>query len=64
MARPASAHRHVTVARYHLGDWTESWEKFAKRAAATGDWELCRETRARQRSDVAMPETSTRAIVR
>ena len=41
---------------YHLGDWTETWEKFAKRAAA-GDWELSGlETLARQRTGV-MPET-------
>jgi len=46
---------------YHLGDWTEVWEKFAKRAAA-GDWELSgRETLARQREGV-MPETSVRAV--
>jgi len=46
---------------YHLGDWTEMWETFAKRAAA-GDWELTGfETLKRQRSGV-MPETSTRAI--
>src|SRR5215469_9839188 len=35
---------------YHLGDWTEMWETFAKRAA-TGDWELSGlETLERQRS--------------
>jgi 4-hydroxy-3-polyprenylbenzoate decarboxylase len=46
---------------YHLGDWTETWEKFAKRAAA-GDWELSGlETLARQRGGV-MPETSVRAV--
>src|ERR1700722_7066546 len=44
---------------YHLGDWTETWEKFAKRAAA-GDWEMSGlETLARQRGGV-MPETSGR----
>jgi UbiD family decarboxylase len=46
---------------YHLGDWTETWEKFAQRAAA-GDWELSGvETLARQRGGV-MPETSVRAV--
>jgi 4-hydroxy-3-polyprenylbenzoate decarboxylase len=46
---------------YHLGDWTETWEQFARRAAA-GDWELSGvDTLARQRSGV-MPETSVRAV--
>jgi UbiD family decarboxylase len=46
---------------YELGDWTERWETFARRAAA-GDWELSgRETAARQRRGV-MPETSVRAV--
>jgi len=46
---------------YHLGDWTETWEKFAKRTAA-GDWEQSGlETLARQRSGV-MPETSVREV--
>ncbi len=46
---------------YHLGDWTDIWETFARRAAA-GDWELSgRETLARQRGGV-MPETSVRAV--
>ena len=46
---------------YHLGDWTDTWEKFANRAAA-GDWELSgEETLARQRGGV-MPETSVRAV--
>jgi UbiD family decarboxylase len=46
---------------YHLGDWTETWEKFAQRAAA-GDWEMSGlETLARQRGGV-MPETSVRAV--
>jgi 4-hydroxy-3-polyprenylbenzoate decarboxylase len=46
---------------YHLGDWTATWEEFARRAAA-GDWELSgRETLARQRGGV-MPETSVRAV--
>ncbi len=46
---------------YHLGDWTEVWETFARRAAA-GDWEVTgRETLARQRGGV-MPETSVRAV--
>jgi UbiD family decarboxylase len=46
---------------YHLGDWTDVWETFARRAAA-GDWEISgRETLARQRGGV-MPETSVRAV--
>jgi 4-hydroxy-3-polyprenylbenzoate decarboxylase len=46
---------------YHLGDWTDTWEQFARRAAA-GDWELSGiETLARQRGGV-MPETSVRAV--
>ncbi len=46
---------------YELGDWTERWETFARRAAA-GDWELSgAETLARQRPGV-MPETSVRAV--
>ncbi len=46
---------------YHLGDWTDVWETFARRAAA-GDWEISgRETLARQRSGV-MPETSVRTF--
>jgi 4-hydroxy-3-polyprenylbenzoate decarboxylase len=44
---------------YTLGDWTETWEAFARRTIA-GDWEETgRETLARQRSDVT-PETPTR----
>jgi UbiD family decarboxylase len=47
---------------YHLGDWTETWEKFAKRAAV-GDWELSgEETLKRQRGGDIMPETSVRAV--
>jgi 4-hydroxy-3-polyprenylbenzoate decarboxylase len=46
---------------YQLGDWTEAWETFARRAAA-GDWELSGlETMARQRGGV-MPETSIREV--
>jgi len=46
---------------YHLGDWTDAWENFARRAAA-GDWEISGlETLARQRGGV-MPETSVRAV--
>jgi UbiD family decarboxylase len=46
---------------YELGDWTERWETFARRATS-GDWELSgRETLARQRGGV-MPETSVRAV--
>jgi 4-hydroxy-3-polyprenylbenzoate decarboxylase len=44
---------------YGLGDWTDRWETFARRAA-TGDWELSGEdTLARQRSGV-MPEEPAR----
>ena len=44
---------------YSLGDWTEAWETFARRAVA-GDWEVTgRETFARQRTGVA-PETPTK----
>jgi 4-hydroxy-3-polyprenylbenzoate decarboxylase len=46
---------------YQLGDWTERWETFARRAT-TGDWEVSgAETLARQRGGV-MPETSVRAV--
>jgi UbiD family decarboxylase len=45
---------------YTLGDWTDTWETFARRAAA-GDWEANgRETLAQQRAGVT-PETPTRA---
>jgi 4-hydroxy-3-polyprenylbenzoate decarboxylase len=41
---------------YTLGDWTETWEKFARRAVA-GDWELNGlETAQRVREGVE-PET-------
>ena len=44
---------------YGLGDWSDRWETFARRAA-TGDWELSgRETLAAQRSDT-MPESPAR----
>jgi 4-hydroxy-3-polyprenylbenzoate decarboxylase len=44
---------------YTLGDWTETWETFARRATV-GDWESTgRETLARQRTGVT-PETSTK----
>jgi UbiD family decarboxylase len=44
---------------YTLGDWTDSWETFARRATA-GDWEATgRETLARQRTGLE-PETPTR----
>jgi 4-hydroxy-3-polyprenylbenzoate decarboxylase len=44
---------------YTLGDWTDAWETFARRAAM-GEWEATgRETLARQRTGV-MPETPTR----
>jgi UbiD family decarboxylase len=46
---------------YTLGDWTQSWERFAQRATA-GDWELNgEETLARRRSDVT-PETPVRKV--
>jgi len=42
-----------------LGDWTDTWETFGRRAAM-GEWETTgRETLARQRTGV-MPETPTR----
>jgi 4-hydroxy-3-polyprenylbenzoate decarboxylase len=44
---------------YGLGDWTDRWETFARRAAA-GDWELTgRETFAHQRGGLT-PETPAR----
>ncbi len=44
---------------YTLGDWTQSWERYARRATA-GDWEQNgKETIARRRSDVT-PETPVR----
>ena len=44
---------------YTLGDWTNTWERYAQRAAA-GDWEQNGiDTQARQRGD-ATPEMSTR----
>jgi 4-hydroxy-3-polyprenylbenzoate decarboxylase len=44
---------------YSLGDWTDRWETFARRAAA-GDWELSgNDTLARQRGGV-MPEAPAR----
>jgi 4-hydroxy-3-polyprenylbenzoate decarboxylase len=44
---------------YTLGDWSDAWETFARRATM-GDWETTgRETLARQRTGV-MPETPTR----
>jgi 4-hydroxy-3-polyprenylbenzoate decarboxylase len=46
---------------YTLGDWTNTWERFARRAAA-GEWEQNGiETLARQRSDVT-PEMPTRKM--
>jgi hypothetical protein len=52
--------RHSPWHGYTLGEWTETWETLARRAAA-GDWETTgRETLARQRTGVA-PETPTRA---
>src|SRR6266436_469158 len=44
---------------YGLGDWTDRWETFARRAA-TGDWELTgSDTLARQRGGLT-PETPAR----
>jgi 4-hydroxy-3-polyprenylbenzoate decarboxylase len=46
---------------YTLGDWTETWTRFAERAAA-GDWEKNgEETLARQRGGLT-PETSVRRV--
>ena len=43
---------------YTLGDWNDTWEKFAQRAVS-GDWELSGlETLARRRDDLS-PETPT-----
>jgi hypothetical protein len=44
---------------YDLGDWTDRWETFARRAAS-GDWERSgRDTLARQRGGL-LPETPAR----
>jgi len=46
---------------YTLGDWTNTWERYAQRATA-GDWEQSgEETIARRRSDVT-PETPVRKV--
>ena len=46
---------------YTLGDWTDTWERYA-RCATAGDWEQNgKETIARRRSDVT-PETPVRKI--
>ena len=46
---------------YTLGDWTDTWERYAQRATA-GDWEQNgKETLARQRGDVT-PETPVRKV--
>ncbi|MCC7486052.1 MAG: UbiD family decarboxylase [Burkholderiales bacterium] len=46
---------------YALGDWTNTWERFARRAVA-GDWESNGiETAARARGDVT-PETPVRRV--
>ncbi|MPZ45134.1 MAG: UbiD family decarboxylase [Betaproteobacteria bacterium] len=46
---------------YTLGDWTDTWERYAQRATA-GDWELNgQETLTRRRGDVT-PETPVRKI--
>ena len=44
---------------YTLGEWTEEWENFARRAAA-GEWQTSgKETLARQRKGL-LPETPIR----
>jgi 4-hydroxy-3-polyprenylbenzoate decarboxylase len=48
---------------YTLGDWTNTWERFAQRAVAGGWEENGRETLARRRSDVT-PETPTSRVER
>ena len=46
---------------YTLGDWSESWELFAKRAV-TGDWEQNGlETLARERKGLK-PETPVKSV--
>jgi 4-hydroxy-3-polyprenylbenzoate decarboxylase len=46
---------------YSLGDWSEAWDVFARRAVA-GDWETSgQETYARRRSGVT-PETPAREV--
>jgi 4-hydroxy-3-polyprenylbenzoate decarboxylase len=46
---------------YTLGDWTQTWERYARRATA-GDWEQNgKETLARRRRDVT-PETPVRKV--
>jgi len=46
---------------YSLGDWTETWELFARRAVA-GEWEMTgEETLARQRAGLK-PETPVRSV--
>jgi 4-hydroxy-3-polyprenylbenzoate decarboxylase len=45
---------------YQLGNWAERWSGYAKRAVA-GDWEETgRETHAKRRKDVALPESPYR----
>ena len=45
---------------YSLGDWTERWETFARRAV-TGDWERPAARRWRASAPGVTPETSTKA---
>jgi 4-hydroxy-3-polyprenylbenzoate decarboxylase len=46
---------------YTLGDWTETWERFARRTVA-GEWEANgEETLARQRPGLE-PETSVKKV--
>jgi 4-hydroxy-3-polyprenylbenzoate decarboxylase len=46
---------------YTLGDWSETWERFAQRTVA-GDWEANgAETLARQRGGLE-PETSVKKV--
>ncbi len=43
---------------YTLGDWTQTWERFAKRTV-TGDWEANGLETIKRRRDDLMPETPT-----
>ncbi len=45
---------------YGLGDWTDRWETFARRAA-TGDWEI---TPAARRSRASAPGLRRKACAR
>ena len=57
---PPRAHPRVPWHGYSLGDWTEAWETWAKRAT-TGEWEKTgAETFAARRGGI-IPETPVRA---